>query len=186
MAVDVPDTLYGAGHADVHAEGTGLPFRAGTFDAVLCSEVLEHVAEPQVLLDEAYRVLREGGALVLTTPFLVPVHDEPRDYYRFTLHGLRHLLGKAGFRLESQEHFGALGGVILSFLVQGQLKAWSGLARITGVPGIAGRVNPFVLLFAWLPQAAYAALVKAKVPLIHRLYGRFAYTTKGYGAVARK
>lgn len=67
-------------------------FADASFDAVFLLEVLEHVAEPQRALDELRRVLAPGGALVLSTPFVFEIHEAPHDYYRFTEHGLRHLL----------------------------------------------------------------------------------------------
>lgn len=62
------------------------------FDVVLCTEVLEHLPEPQRAIDEMFRVLRPGGTLLLTTRFLFPIHDAPHDYFRFTKYGLRYLL----------------------------------------------------------------------------------------------
>jgi SAM-dependent methyltransferase len=61
-------------------------------DVVLCTEVLEHLREPQRAIDEFFRVLKPGGALLLTTRFLFPIHDAPDDYFRFTKYGLRYLL----------------------------------------------------------------------------------------------
>jgi len=60
-------------------------------DAVFCIEVLEHVSQPEVAAAEIRRVLRPGGLLVGSTPFLLGIHDPPNDYYRFTRHGLRWL-----------------------------------------------------------------------------------------------
>src|SRR4030095_5709220 len=62
------------------------------FDVVLCTEVLEHLPEPQRALDEMFRVLKPSGTLLLTTRFLFPIHDAPHDYFRFTKYGLRYLL----------------------------------------------------------------------------------------------
>jgi ubiquinone/menaquinone biosynthesis C-methylase UbiE len=67
-------------------------FDDGTFDAVFMMEVLEHVTEPQNALDEVFRVLKPGGVLVLSVPFIFPLHDEPYDFYRFTKGGLAYLL----------------------------------------------------------------------------------------------
>jgi SAM-dependent methyltransferase len=67
-------------------------FADGSFDAVFLLEVLEHVREPALAIGELRRVLAEGGALVLSTPFVFEIHEAPHDYYRFTEHGLRHLL----------------------------------------------------------------------------------------------
>jgi SAM-dependent methyltransferase len=74
--------------SDAHA----LALAEGTFDVVVCTEVLEHLREPQTAINEMYRVLKPGGALILTTRFLFPIHDAPHDYYRYTKYGLRHLL----------------------------------------------------------------------------------------------
>lgn len=80
--------------AGVHVIGDAQALGIGdaTFDVILCTEVLEHLPEPQRAIDEMYRVLRPGGRLVLTTRFLFPIHDAPHDYFRFTKYGLRHLL----------------------------------------------------------------------------------------------
>lgn len=64
-----------------------------TVDAVFCLEVLEHVRRPEAAAAAIRRVLRPGGLLVGSTPFLLGIHDQPHDYYRYTSHGLRHLFG---------------------------------------------------------------------------------------------
>lgn len=85
--------------ADVTAFGEALPFRTGAFDAVLCTEVLEHVPEPAAFLAEVYRVIAPGGALLLTTPQTWGLHEEPYDFYRYTKYGLHYLFGKTGFEV---------------------------------------------------------------------------------------
>jgi SAM-dependent methyltransferase len=75
----------------VWGSGLQLPFASGSFDTVLCTEVLEHVPVPALLFQEAVRVLRPGGHLVLTTPQTWGLHEAPHDYYRFTEFGLRFL-----------------------------------------------------------------------------------------------
>lgn len=62
------------------------------FDAVFMLEVLEHVRTPHTALQEILRVLKPGGRLFLSTPFIFPIHDEPHDYFRFTRYGLAFLL----------------------------------------------------------------------------------------------
>jgi SAM-dependent methyltransferase len=79
-----------------------------SFDVVLCTEVLEHLPEPQRAIDEIYRVLVPGGQLLLTTRFLFPIHDAPHDYFRFTKYGLRHLLRRFEI-IELQEETDAVG-----------------------------------------------------------------------------
>ena len=74
-----------------------LPFGAGTFDIVTASNVLEHMPNPENLLKEIQKVLSPRGIVVGTVPFIALPHQEPRDYFRYTHHGLRHLLSAAGF-----------------------------------------------------------------------------------------
>jgi SAM-dependent methyltransferase len=62
-----------------------------TVDAVFCVEVLEHVGQPEAAVGEIRRILRPGGCLIGSTPFLLGIHDAPEDYYRFTRHGLQWL-----------------------------------------------------------------------------------------------
>ena len=80
-----------APNVDVH----DLPFADSTFDYVICDQVIEHVRNPFVAVEEMHRVLKSGGWLILATCFHVPVHkrgDNPTDYWRFTLDGLRELV----------------------------------------------------------------------------------------------
>jgi SAM-dependent methyltransferase len=76
---------------DVVGDAHALPFPDGTFDRILCTEVLEHLHTPHTAIAEMQRVLKPGGTLILTTPFVFPLHDAPHDYYRYTKYGLKHL-----------------------------------------------------------------------------------------------
>lgn len=65
---------------------------SNSFEAVLCTEVLEHLHSPATAIAEFYRILQPGGMLLLSTRFIFPIHDAPGDYYRYTKYGLQHLL----------------------------------------------------------------------------------------------
>lgn len=69
-----------------------LPFEDESFDVVLLSHTLEHISEPQKLLDECRRVLVGGGLILIAVPFMVLEHQGPYDFYRYTQHGLKYLL----------------------------------------------------------------------------------------------
>lgn len=86
-------------HADRSYDGKTFPFSDGEFDAVLTSEVLEHVFNPDEFLSEINRVLRDGGVLLLTVPFVWDEHEQPFDYARYSSFGLRHLLESHGFEI---------------------------------------------------------------------------------------
>jgi len=90
-----------AAAADIRSSLEALPIEAGVFDAVLVTQVLEHVADPARVLSELYRVIRPGGRLYLTVPLVWELHEEPHDYFRYTPHGLRHLVAGAGFTVET-------------------------------------------------------------------------------------
>lgn len=85
------------GNADiVEFDGTTIPFPDHHFDAVLCTEVLEHAQQPEALIAEMHRVLRPGGSLVLTVPFAARVHHIPHDFHRFTRYRLAQLFAAFG------------------------------------------------------------------------------------------
>jgi len=71
-----------------------LPFESGTFDAVLCTEMIEHVADPHPILSEIARVLREGGTLVLTTPYRGTRPQSLMHEHEYTASELESLLGR--------------------------------------------------------------------------------------------
>src|ERR1700733_9563621 len=98
-----------AGHGpDLYYDGKRLPFDDRTFDTVLSAQVLEHTPEPLALLVEMARVLRPGGRLILSVPFSFRLHEEPRDYFRYTPHGLRSLCEAAGMRVTETLPFGSV------------------------------------------------------------------------------
>ena len=83
--------------ADIFYNGEILPFAADHFDSVICTQVLEHVFEPDLFFKEINRVLKSGGRLLLTTPFVWDEHEQPVDFARYTSFGLKHLLMRHGF-----------------------------------------------------------------------------------------
>jgi SAM-dependent methyltransferase len=93
------------GKVDVRGSMLDIPLKPGSVDAILCTEVLEHMLDPAAALAEFHRVLRKGGYLLVTTPFMLGLHDAPHDYYRYTKYGLAHLIRGAGFKVISlKEH----------------------------------------------------------------------------------
>jgi len=71
-----PDTVY--------YDGKTIPFADASFDAVLCTEVLEHVPEPGPFVSELHRVLKPGGLALVTLPWSARFHYQPHDYHRYT------------------------------------------------------------------------------------------------------
>ncbi len=77
-----------------------LPIKNASVDIILCTQTLEHVNEPVLLLKELSRALKPGGRLYLTAPQGWPIHQAPYDFFRFTYYGLEHLLNKFEFTAE--------------------------------------------------------------------------------------
>ena len=97
IGIDYPASPWEHTRADIYADALFLPFKNCAFDTVLCTQVLEHVNRPLRLLKEAYRVLRVNGMLILSAPQYDPLHEVPRDYYRYTKYGLQFLAEEANF-----------------------------------------------------------------------------------------
>jgi SAM-dependent methyltransferase len=69
------------------------------YDAIVSTQVLEHVEYPQTVADEFFRILRPGGKLFITVPQAWGVHGEPYNFYYFTNFGLASILQSAGFKI---------------------------------------------------------------------------------------
>lgn len=89
--------------ADVYFDGTHIPLETESVDAVLCTEVLEHAVDPEMLTAEMFRVLRPGGRVCITVPFIWGLHEVPYDFRRFTPFGLARLFSGHGFIVDRQE-----------------------------------------------------------------------------------
>ena len=95
IGVDITKSKYTVALADIHK----LPFKNEYFDSCICNAVLEHVKEPEIVLGECNRVLKQGGVLWVSVPFLQHIHAE-YDFRRFTGQGLAYEVEKAGFRVD--------------------------------------------------------------------------------------
>ena len=82
---------------DLYWDGVNIPLDDKSVDSAMATEVLEHCPDPGAVLIEIARVMRAGGVLFFTVPFLWPLHDVPYDEYRYTPFALERLLREAGF-----------------------------------------------------------------------------------------
>lgn len=170
VALDIKPDRGVAVIGDAQALGIG----SGTFDAILCTEVLEHLPEPQRAIDEMFRVLRPGGSLILTTRFLFPIHDAPHDYFRYTKYGLRHLLKRFEI-VELQEETDAVGTLAV-------------LTQRLGMQAETLRWTP--LRAAWLAAAQalrpFAFVITREYGDSRRLTPERGIMTSGYHVFCRK
>jgi SAM-dependent methyltransferase len=84
--------LFSSANIDIVADISETPLRDASIDCVILDSVIEHVSDPQVVVAEAYRILRPGGRLFINCPFMMPYHGYPKHFQNFTRDGLQHLL----------------------------------------------------------------------------------------------
>lgn len=86
-------------NVDVICPANNIPLQDNSFDTVISTQTIEHVEDHFGLITEAYRLLVPGGNFIISGPMYWPLHEEPYDFFRFTKHGFKFLLEKAGFEI---------------------------------------------------------------------------------------
>jgi len=101
---------------DYLCDAARIPVENDSFDGVILAEVLEHIKEPKAVLAESFRVLKSGGKLLVTVPFMFHVHADPCDYGRYTEHYFREVLQEIGFQDVKIEKQGLFFGVLVNMI----------------------------------------------------------------------
>lgn len=101
---------------NIKAYGENLPFVDDSIDFVVCNAVLEHVKEPQKIIDEIYRVLKIGGRTYIDIAFMQPFHLAPNDYIRMTLNNLEEACSRF-YKIKSGMCLGP-GSALAKFVVE--------------------------------------------------------------------
>lgn len=118
LGVDHEATLHAHARPDIVADAYHIPEPDDSFDTALCTSVLEHLEEPAKAIDECFRLLRPGGHAIYSVPFIWHVHEQPRDFVRFSPFGLRHRFESAGFEVlevQALSGFWVTFGTLLSY-----------------------------------------------------------------------
>lgn len=114
VTIDWPNSLHELNHVDIYSNlNRGLPIKNESFDTILLGDVLEHINEPANLINECARVLKNSGNVMIFVPFLYGLHEEPNDHFRYTEHGLRHLISSAGLSVKELNIYGGGPDVVL-------------------------------------------------------------------------
>lgn len=103
IGLDHDRSEHDLSRADIIGTAYDIPLDDEYVDTILCTAVLEHLEEPGEALKEAFRVLKPGGYAIYTVPLFWHLHEEPRDFYRYTKYGLRYLFEKSGFSIVELE-----------------------------------------------------------------------------------
>jgi SAM-dependent methyltransferase len=100
MDIEVSGHNHTNENIDIYYDGLTFPFEDNQFDSIICSQVLEHIASPKVTISEIHRVLKRGGYVLFTLPFLGEEHEQPYDFYRYTSFGIKNLLEINNFQVQ--------------------------------------------------------------------------------------
>ena len=114
----------GYGDLDYISDILEIPVEDSSFDAILCTQVLEHVPEPILVIKEFARILKQGGILMLTAPQRSGLHQAPYHYYGgYTMYWYKKFLPASGFNILSIEpnggffkHYGEAGEQLVGIL----------------------------------------------------------------------
>lgn len=107
ICADWSNTFHKNQYLDCECDLTqALPFQDGEFDTLICSDVLEHLPNPELLWSEMNRILKKGGKVLISVPFFYWIHEAPYDYHRYTNFALEHFAKQSGFEVLLLESMG--------------------------------------------------------------------------------
>ncbi len=182
LGIDVETTPHMKQYIDKFYDGKNIPFDNETFDVVLCTEVLEHVEEPEKFLKEIHRVLKKNGKVIITVPFLQLLHETPYDFYRYTPFALKAMTSRNQLKLISISGFSGTFGFFITTSMRLPLKIINKVAKLTKFKFLYSINNPFIWLFFVFPQYIYTLFCK---PIENEKV--FSHQTcKGYAIICSK
>jgi len=106
VGIDMDGGFYGEESVDIIGVAHALPVREAVADAVLSSQVIEHLPDPEAALREARRILKPRGLLFISFPMLFPLHAAPHDFFRYTRHGFPAMCSRLGFEIVEEHDIG--------------------------------------------------------------------------------
>jgi SAM-dependent methyltransferase len=127
--------VYASMNTHLVTDAHHLPFEDAAFDGVWITAVLEHVIEPQMVVDEIWRVLKPAGIVYAETPFMQQVHERAYDFTRFTANGHRWLFRRFE-QIDAGVNRGSGAGHALAWSVRYFVRAFAGskVAIIAALP----------------------------------------------------
>jgi len=170
--VDWSNSFHNSGADVVSDLNIGINLEDEVADSVISLSVMEHLCEPQVFLNESYRILKGGGEMVLQVPWQWWIHEAPHDYFRYTPYALKYMFEKAGFediQIEAQN------GFFTTWIVKANYFS----ARFIRGPKPLRWIIKGVLLPFW-------TIGQLLAPYLDRLDKNWNAETQGYFVVARK
>lgn len=170
--VDWTKTLHNS-KADIVSDlNTKIELDNEIADTLISISVMEHLCEPQVFLNESYRILKTDGYFILQVPWQWWIHEAPHDYFRYTPYGLKYMFEKAGFHEVNIE---ASSGFFTTWILK---MNYFSLNFIRG-PRVMRWTIRKVLNLIWF-------LAQKSAPYLDKLDKNWQTEAQGYFVVARK
>ncbi len=125
--IDWPGSPHDVSHADYLSDlNYPTELDSDSFDTIICSDVLEHLHSPEIVLADMHRVLRDDGIVLLNVPFFYWIHEAPYDYFRYTRHSLKYLFEKTGFEILLLRDLGGRYDVCIDIATKAFLRRFGG------------------------------------------------------------
>jgi SAM-dependent methyltransferase len=156
--LEIDTTVHLTTKADYFYDGKKLPFENNSYDSILLNEVIEHVFNPEQLLTEIHRILRNDGKMLITLPFCWDEHEQPYDYARYSSFGIKYLLEKNGFKIISLDKSCPNFGVILQLVntyIYKVTRRYVFIVRVIIRVFLCFPLNVFGLALGWLLPKNY-------------------------------
>lgn len=137
---------------DIVADASNIPVTDNSYDAAIMGELLEHTPDPLPVLKEAHRILKPGGTLLVTVPFMYPVHADPHDYGRYTESFWNRASKKVGFsrvKVARQGTMFAVTALMVQHFFRSKNISWRPIQ------------NPLVTFLMWLDKKTVSPLLQS-------------------------
>ena len=161
---------------DVVAMADDVPLPDASFDVILATEVLEHVNDAEKAMSEIFRLLRPGGHVIATVPYLYPTHEAPHDYRRFTHYGLVAIAERHGLR-------------VVDLASKGGILSWIAQYAVVALVEVANRLLPKPIFeyrrLRWLLAAPQEAVIRRR-RLARQVSGLSTRISLGYMVVCQR
>jgi SAM-dependent methyltransferase len=148
IGIDHHETSHDKTKIDLFGTAYEIPVEDNSFDSAICTSVLEHLEEPEKAIRECFRVLKPGAYVIYSVPFIWHLHEEPRDFYRYSKYGLKYLFEKSGFNIIEIK---PLSGFLVTFtqlhlyVLNGKFN--KGIIRFIGIFKVYAFVSQRIALF---------------------------------------
>lgn len=132
---------------------TNLVFASESFDTIISNQVFEHIPNPFLVAGEIKKVLKSGGHVIITAPFMIPFHPDPKDNFRFSKEGLEEIFKSQGFEIIESGIYGGFFMVLSEMLHFSRFSPYNNksgrfIAAIEKIAKFCDKIFPSKIIYA--------------------------------------